>query len=331
MAAERNDEDRKLIAVSDQLLIDPLFRLTDKLCYFKSTGTSNERFQGKFKNTWLPCLGFIETNSGGHLVKSGVFNPISRIPIGRLIPILRCYVSWGKDKECKTFIKSSQQKIVDDMDVLLSYVCSWRQLQISALLSEHLGEQDDYWSKHNDIKNLVLKLSISDRSTGYKVTEECKPIDNHKAITLSNKDFFTQHAEYDYFRNIPDDFQNDYMRSVAPGCNLTTISRDPSKPVSAVSAKCKTQDPEPAAPSADEVAAYEQVSCTETRAAAEPETRAAVEPESNPNPPRRSTRNKLHGKETTTNIVRPVPYGGRRTRRSIRTRRSKRSRRSKRR
>jgi hypothetical protein len=47
----------ELIAITDSLLGEEIVK-SDKVCYFKSTGTSNAETLGTmFKNTWIPCFG----------------------------------------------------------------------------------------------------------------------------------------------------------------------------------------------------------------------------------------------------------------------------------
>ncbi len=351
--------DRKLIAVSDPLLVvndvdtkkgftyTPLL-LNEHLCYFKSTGTSNSRFEGKYKNTWFPCFGIYGRN---HLVKSTLFPSQSKISVNDAERYIRtlCKIDRSLNNPIDRTLHPQE---FEDFDTLISYFCSWRQIQISALLSE----KDDYWEKHKDIKKFVLMFSISSVGGIIDYVETEFSIKYIPKIT-TNADFFKDNPEYNYFAKRVE-LQTAYIK------HLDKLSpKTPKDPPS--TDDVMKNDPPVISPDIGEnpdISAVEPDTSAETRAAAEHIPEHAVKPSKKVNQSRPAGKEKTQryttGSVTTpykplgqrlNDAVGPPPrrsvrlsgvtnmttdgVGGsvRRTRRSIRTRRSKRSRRSKRR
>lgn len=222
------DRERELIAITDSLLIERRGAKSDKMCYFKSTGTSNPEALGMFKNTWLPCLGIIKFPSGGHLVKGSCVR--GRLGLDTLYTV--CHTI---KRENPTFYKEALS-ITDTPEKeirvlkLFNYFNTWRQMQISIILSDSA----DFWSNNKDVTTLILSCSFPpddfpwNYSPGYKDEVDAIPVEE------SNIDFFTHNPEYDFFRRLQPHYQNSYMKGLTPPGFEFKLSIDPETPVSCV-------------------------------------------------------------------------------------------------
>ena len=222
--------ERELIAITDSLLIEEKGAKSDKMCYFKSTGTSNpETMGGMFKNTWLPCLGVIKFPDGCHLVKGSCVR--GRLALDTLYTV--CSVFERKDptfyQQALSITDTKEKK--DKILKLFTYFNTWRQMQISIILSDSV----DFWSNNEDIKTLILSCSYNpdefpwNHSLGYKDT-----LDEKMNVTESNIDFFTHNPEYDFFRRLIPYYKNSYMKGLTPPGFDFKLSIEPETPVSAV-------------------------------------------------------------------------------------------------